>query len=266
MGLTILAATLFLLIGIILSLLGSGGALLTIPVLVYIFDINPYWATSYSMLIMGLSNWTASIYNIRQQNILYQVAWFYALPGLAVTYLIRKMILPLIPQTLLEYGEFKLSKESLIMFLLSFLILFTALRTLKKKEFNDLPLLNLAPQQYILHGACIGLITGFVGAGGGFLIVPLLAYRSNIPIKQAIATSLFIISITTSLGFLGDLNSSIIIDWNFITLCSIFSIMGVLIANTVKEKLSDQFLKKMYGYFILCLGILVLIVEIKKMI
>lgn len=265
MELYVVGALLFFLIGVVLSLLGSGGAILTIPVLVYVFDVNPYWATSYSMFIMGLSNWTATIDNIRKKYILYKIGLYFAIPGLLVTFLVRRFVLPDIPDTVFKNELMHVSKGSALMLVFSFLIFVTAIRTLKSKHVHENVPMAFTPVKSMFQGAAIGLITGFVGAGGGFLIVPILVLSSKIPIRQAIATSLFVISITTSLGFLGDLNPSVYMDWPFLIYCATFCVAGVLVANSIKDKFTSKTLKLIFGYFILSLSILIFIIEINKL-
>src|SRR5690554_7628898 len=123
MEIFVIGAILFFCIGIVLSLIGSGGAILTIPVLVYVFDVNPYWATSYSMFIMGISNWIATIDNIKRQHILYKLGLYFAVPGLIVTYIIRRFILPVIPDIIFENSLIIISKGNVIMLVFSLLIL-----------------------------------------------------------------------------------------------------------------------------------------------
>lgn len=266
MSLLITGIILFFLIGVVLSLIGSGGAILTIPILVYVFDINPYLATSYSMFIMGVSNWIATVDNIKKQQVFYKTGFYFAIPGLIVTYLIRRFVLPIIPEVIFSTPSISISKGSVIMILFSMLILVAAIKTLRKKDDSE----SNKPmgQNYIkniFQGAGIGLVTGFVGAGGGFLIVPALIFTSGIQMRNAIATSLFIISITTTLGFIGDFNSAINIDWRFLILCTVSSISGITLANSIKDRFTNQGLKSFFGYFILTLSILVFFIEIYKL-
>lgn len=265
MNVMILGALLFFIIGGILSLIGSGGAILTIPILVYIYKIDPYWATSYSMFIMGISNWAATIDNIKKRYVLYKTGLLFAIPALIVTFFIRKLVLPILPEVFLENRLMTITKGNAIMIVFSFLILFAAIRTLKNKQVESITFDPNHSLKNILQGAGVGIVTGFVGAGGGFLIVPALILTSNIQMRYAIATSLFIISITTSLGFLGDLNSTIEWDWKFLLYCTFFSVIGVVVTNTIKERFSINSLKLFFGYFILALGVLVFFMEMAKM-
>lgn len=265
MDLYILGAFLFILIGMVLNLLGSGGALLTIPVLVYVFDINPYWATSYSMFIMGISNWTATIDNVKRNLIYYRIGLYFAIPGLIVTFFIRRFILPIVPDMIFENEFLSISKGSAIMLTFAFLIFYTAIRALKRKVSIEYSTIQFSPLINILRGAGIGIVTGFVGAGGGFLIVPALLFTVRMPMKAAVATSLFVISITTLLGFLGDFNPAIQMDWLLLILCTVFSVLGVFITNFIKDRFTNRILKLIFGYFLLALSILVFLIEINKL-
>lgn len=265
MELYILGAFLFVLIGVILSLLGSGGALLTIPVLVYIFDVDPYWATSYSMFIMGVSNWAATIDNIKKNLIYYKIGLCFAIPGLLVTFIIRRFILPIVPDVLFESDVLSFTKGSAIMLSFAILMFYTAIKTFRRKNTIEYSRIEFSPVINILQGAAIGLVTGFAGAGGGFLIVPALLFTVKMPMKEAAATSLFIISITTFLGFFGDFNPAIEMDWTLIIFCTAFSILGILITSFIKDTFSNKFLKTSFGYFILGLSLLVFYIEINKL-
>lgn len=266
MGMFIIGILLFFLIGIILSLIGSGGAILTIPVLVYLFNIDSVLATSYSMFIMGISNWVATFDNIKNNTILYKMGLVFAIPGLFVTYSIRRYILPSIPDIIFKNSFITVNKGSVIMLVFAVLIFIAAVRTLRNNKITNLN----APTIYnyyknALQGAGVGIVTGFVGAGGGFLIVPALAFTSKLPMRNAVATSLFIISITTSLGFLGDRNYFTDMNWKFLLSCTICSVVGVLAANLIKNRFNNRGLKLLFGYVIFLLGVFVLLIEVMKL-
>lgn len=266
MGMLIIGVILFFIIGVILSLIGSGGAILTIPVLVYLFNVDSVLATSYSMFIMGISNWVATFDNIKSNTIFYKMGLVFAIPGLFVTYSIRRIVLPIIPDIIFKNSFIIVNKCSGIMLVFAILIFIAAVRTLRNNNisnFNTPIVYNY--YKNALQGAGVGIVTGFVGAGGGFLIVPALAFTSKLPMRNAVATSLFIISITTSLGFLGDRNYFTNMNWKFLITCTICSVLGVFTANLIKNRFNNRGLKLLFGYVIFLLGVFVLITELLKL-
>jgi len=264
--LIVIGAILFFIIGLVLSLIGSGGAILTIPVLVYIFDIDPYLATSYSMFIMGASNWIATIDNIKKSLILYRPGLFFSVPGLIITYFTRRFVLPYIPDILFKNELFFFTKSNAIMLVFTILMFIAAIKSLRGKDAtnNVLPI-NFNYKLLATYGAAVGLVTGFVGAGGGFLIIPAFVFIFKTPMIHAIATSIFIIAINTSLGFIGDLNPTISINWPFLVFLMGSSISGVILANKLKHRLSNEFLRNFFGLVIFFLAIFVSINELYKL-
>lgn len=262
----LIGTILFFLIGVVISLLGGGGSILTVPVLVYIFGISPHKATSYSLFLVGMSNWIAAIDSIRKKLVLYKQALYFAVPGLIVTFSVRRFVLPYLPEILWHTSIFTLTKGTGIMLIFALIMFWAAVKSLRGKNApgNDLPK-SYNFKIIALQGAGVGLVTGFVGAGGGFLIIPALVFTSKIPMKNAVATSLLIISITTTLGFLGDFNPSITIDWSFLLYYTGMAILGVLVANQIKSKFSNTFLRLTFGYLILIISLFIFYTEQEKL-
>lgn len=254
---------LFFIIGAVISLLGGGGSILTVPILVYLFAIDPHTATSYSMFLVGCSNWVATLDSMKKKIVLYKQALYFAIPGLIVTFSVRRFVLPYLPQDLWTTPYFVLDKGTGIMIFFATIMLWAAIKSLKGRNAPG----NEMPDSYnypiiILQGIGVGMVTGFVGAGGGFLIIPALVFTSKIPMKNAVATSLLIIAITTTLGFLGDFNPTVTIHWNFLLFYTAISILGVLVANKYKDRFSNKFLRLAFGYLILILSIFIFVTQI----
>jgi uncharacterized membrane protein YfcA len=113
----------------------------------------------------------------------------------------------------------------------------------------------------IIEGFVVGILTGLVGAGGGFLIIPALVLFANLPMKRAVATSLMIISIKSLIGFLGDIGN-IEIDWEFLLIFSILSIIGIIIGIYLSNFIDGKKIKKAFGWFVLVMAIYIIIKEI----
>ena len=113
-----------------------------------------------------------------------------------------------------------------------------------------------------LLGILIGLVSGFVGAGGGFLIVPTLLIFAKSPIKTAVGTSLFIVSAQSLIGFTGDIMRNQIIDWKLLEFFTLASIIGIFMGNFISKKMDDTKLKIGFGWFVLAMGFYIIIREL----
>ncbi|HEY9342962.1 MAG TPA: sulfite exporter TauE/SafE family protein [Hanamia sp.] len=261
----IIGTILFILVGATLSLLGGGGSILTVPVLVYVFGIEPHLATSYSMFLVGTGNWVAAIDSMKKKIVLYKQGLYFAIPGLIVTFMVRRFVLPYLPDYLVRTPHLAITRGNGIMLLFAVLMLVAAIKSLRGRNAPG----DILPNHYnykiiALQGLGVGLVTGLVGAGGGFLIIPALVFTSKVPMKNAVATSLMIIGITTTLGFLGDFNPSIHINWGFLLYYTAIALIGVLIANHYKDRFSNKFLRLAFGYLILVLSLFIFYTEGSK--
>ena len=241
--------------GSVLSLLGAGGSILTMPVLVYLFSIPAVEATSYSLLLVGLTALLGSIGYFRQGTIDIKTAIIFGIPSILGVLLARHYLLPAIP------SEFKLgiliTKDFLIMFVFSVLMILAALMMMKKnnpkKDDNqDVPKNKFA--LVMLEGLVVGGVTGFVGAGGGFLIIPALVLLAGLEMKIAVGTSLIIIALKSIIGFGGDLFGGFQTDWIFVFYVMIATLVGVLVGNFLSRKFTGEQLKKYFGIMVLAIG------------
>lgn len=250
-------------IGLSLGLIGGGGSILTVPALVYLMHVEPVLATAYSLFIVGLSSLIGSVNYMKKGLVSYKTAAVFAIPSLTAVFLTRKYLVPAIPAEILTLGDFVLTKDLAIMLFFAIIMVaaaYSMIRSGKKKdaepgeiEFNY-PLI-------ILEGAVVGVLTGIVGAGGGFLIIPALVILAKLPMKMAVGTSLLIISVKSLIGFLGDISERII-DWNFLALFSAFAIAGILIGSFVSKYVPSGKLKGAFGWFVLVMGVYIIAKEL----
>lgn len=251
------------LIGLTLGLIGGGGSILTVPVLVYILGVNPILATAYSLFIVGLSSLVGAVKNAKTGNIDYKTGFVFAVPSFTAVYFTRRILVPEIPEEVFGLSNWTLTKDIAIMLFFAFVMLLAAISMIKgrseemvpkSKQFNY-PLI-------IIEGLVVGTITGLVGAGGGFLIIPALVLLAGLPMKKAIGTSLMIISIKSLIGFTGDLSTSLVIDWNFLLKFSGLAVLGILIGSYLSKSIEGSKLKIAFGYFVLIMAIVVIIKEL----
>jgi uncharacterized membrane protein YfcA len=220
-------------------------------------------ATSYSLFIVGVSASIGSIQHIIKKNIELKKGMMFAIPAMIMVFMTRKFLIPILPDPFINFTNFTVSLDITLLILFSVVMILAAISMIKgraKIEANDQSKksnINLIPQ-----GVAVGTVTGLVGAGGGFLIVPALVLLAKIPMKKAVATSLLIIFINSAIGFTGDLvNATFPIDWQFLVLFSGVSVIGIFLGTYLSKFLDDKTLKKGFGYFILIMGIGIIIKE-----
>ena len=253
-----------LVIGLVLGLTGGGGSILAVPFLFYIVKVGSMnIATSYSLFIVGVSSAIGSVQHIVKKNIEFKKGMLFAIPAMVMVFMTRKFILPMLPDPFINMNGFQVSLDITLLILFALIMVLASISMIKgrsklESESSDKPNINLIPQ-----GIAVGTVTGLVGAGGGFLIVPALVLLAKIPMKRAVATSLLIIFINSSIGFTGDLiNATMKIDWPMLLSFSGISVIGIFLGTFIGKFTDDKLLKKIFGYFILTMGIMIIIKEL----
>ncbi|WP_304064531.1 sulfite exporter TauE/SafE family protein [Pedobacter glucosidilyticus] len=252
------------LIGVSLGLIGGGGSILTVPVLVYLFGIHPLLATSYSLFIVGTTSLIGSYNNFKNNLVSVKTALYFGAASIITVFLTRKFLVPNIPHYLFTVAGFEFTSSVFTMVLFAILMLAASISMIKNgslaapdKECTDcIKFLKL-----LGYGVAIGVITGLLGAGGGFLLIPALVFLVKLPMKKAIGTSLLIIALNSLIGFAGDLGH-FQIDWIFLLTISAIAIAGIFIGGIIGKKIAGDKLKKGFGWFVLLMGIYILIKEI----
>lgn len=262
----LLGYILAVLVGISLGLMGSGGSILTVPILVYVMTVSPILATAYSLFVVGTTAFIGSIKNAYEKKIDFRKVMIFGIPSIIAVLITRRYLLPIVPQTLFEINGFIVTKPVFIMVLFAIVMIMASVTMLKSpkgtSQFGEnTPIKYNYPLIFVL-GISIGLLAGFVGSGGGFLIIPALVILAKTPIKKAMATSLCIIAIQSSIGFLGDVQNNIPIDWNLLLRFTLAAIVGVFIGLALSKKIAAGKLKKGFGWFVLTMGIYILLKEL----
>ena len=253
-------------VGISLGLIGSGGSILTVPILVYVMGINPVLATGYSLFIVGSTALVGGVQSAIQKKVDVKTVLIFGIPSIAAVYATRMWLVPLIPNELFSIGSLVITKSIALMLLFAVVMILASISMIKSGEKKDQSYEN-APMKYnypmiLLEGAVVGLLTGLVGAGGGFLIIPALVILARMPMKLAVGTSLFIIAAKSLIGFIGDLQGSEVIDWTLLGSFTGFAVVGIFIGIWLSKKISGDKLKKAFGWFVLVMGIYIIIKEI----
>ncbi|NDP27110.1 MAG: sulfite exporter TauE/SafE family protein [Flavobacterium sp.] len=250
-------------VGATLGMLGSGGSILSVPILVYVMGIEPSLATAYSLFVIGTTSFVGGIHKAKQRLVDFNKVVLFGIPAVISVFVTRKILVPKIPNIIFSTEYFILTKSILIMVIFAFVMIFASVRMikpLKEKMITNTEKLNY--YKIALMGIFIGLVSGFVGAGGGFLIVPTLLFFAKTPMKMAVGTSLFIVAAQSLIGFTGDIMSNQIIDWKLLQYFTFASILGIFIGNFISKKVEDEKLKTSFGWFVLAMGIYIIIREL----
>ncbi len=253
-------------IGISLGMIGSGGSILTVPVLVYLMGVNPLLATTSSLFIVGITSLTGSIRAYAKRQVDFKAVTEFGIPSILSIFVTRHYLLPELPDTIFAIGNLIVSKEMFLMVVFALLMLVASITMIRSHEMT----VTIAEEEKIRHekvlplmllGLCIGAVTGLLGAGGGFLIIPTLVLFLKLSMKTAVGTSLFIIAINSLFGFLFSLKQ-FEFNWTILISFTILSIIGIFIGSKLAEKISGTSLKKGFGWFVLVMGIYIIIKEL----
>ncbi len=252
-----------ILMGLSLGLIGGGGSILTVPILVYLFRVDAVLATAYSLFIVGLVSLVGSVSHIRQQNVEMRTAIVFGIPSIIAVFLTRLYLIPLIPAKLFSIGSLEVTKPIALLLLFAIIMLMASYSMLKKSKpkITDGEIKFNYPLIF-LEGSLVGVVTGMVGAGGGFLIIPALVILANIPMKKAVGTSLLIIAAKSLIGFTGDVGADTNIDWLFLMVFSSISVVGILLGTYLSRFVSNEKLKPAFGWFVLVMGIYIISKEL----
>ncbi len=263
----ILGFLIAIIVGLTMGLLGGGGSILAVPIFVYILNIETVIATGYSLFVVGAAALVGAYRYFQQGLVNLKIALIFGAPSLIMVYLTRAYIVPALPDPFLSFDYFILTKNAalivffaIIMLISSTLMILKGAKQQKKDDTKEISKKPLNIPFLIIDAALVGLIAGLVGAGGGFLIVPSLVFLARIPMKEAIATSLFIIAINSLLGFLGDWQQHEI-DWRFLLPFTSFTIVGILLGTHFCKYVPAARLKQIFGYMVLLIAFFILYKE-----
>lgn len=252
------------LIGVSLGLLGGGGSILTVPILHYIFGLNASESTALSLFVVGLTAAAGAVAYARRKEIAWKEGLIFAAPSLSSVYAIRRFVHPRLP-TQFEFVHFTMSKDTFILLFFSTVMLFAATAMIKpsgaKKPAGQIQLSPARMVQIVFKGILVGVVTGFVGAGGGFLIVPALAILIGLDMKRAVGTSLVVIALNSLIGFTGALSAGTNINLPVLMSVTGASLIGMMGGTKLVAKVSSEKLKPAFGWFVLVMGSFILIKE-----
>ncbi len=251
--------------GLSLGLIGGGGSILTVPILVYLFSQNPLDATTGSLFVVGTTALAGAFSNALKKNIDFKTAVLFSIPSFAGVYVARHYILPSLPDVIYDGQGIILTKALLVMSAFAILMVLAARAMIRSgggSASTPSPKENLATIGG--NGFFVGVATGFVGAGGGFLIIPALVILLKLPMSLAVGTSLAIIAANSIFGFLISVNSQPL-NWQLLVVIAGLGVVGIFVGQAFRKLVKESVLKKGFGYFVLVVGTLVLIDQLVKL-
>lgn len=236
-------------VGIALGLLGGGGSILTVPLLAYVAGMDAKQAIATSLLVVGVTSAVGAVSHARAGRVQWRTGLIFGAAGMAGAYA-GGLLARFIPGTVLLIG-------------FAVMMIATAVAMLRGRK-------NVQPTEgahrmpvpkIIAEGLVVGLVTGLVGAGGGFLVVPALALLGGLPMPVAVGTSLIVIAMKSFAGLAGYL-SSVQIDWGLALAVTAAAVVGALIGARLTAMIDPDALRKAFGWFVLGMSSVILAQEI----
>lgn len=254
-----------MLVGVSLGMLGAGGSILTIPILIYFFHIDPLHATTYSFFIVGFTAFFGAAKNVRNGTVQLMPAVYFAVTGGIVIFLVRNYLLDAIPEILFSFQDVSITKDLFILLFFSVIMIVSGISMIMQASKNiasENSLHDVSILKLILLGFLVGFVIAFAGVGGGFLITPALIVFAGLNVKKAIGTSLCIISLNSFTGFFSSLHLHEDMNWNLLFLFVLLAAVGVFIGMYLSKGIENRKMKKIFGGFILAVGIFILLKEL----
>ncbi|MER6098619.1 sulfite exporter TauE/SafE family protein [Streptomyces sp. NPDC001728] len=244
---TALIVAVSLLIGVSLGILGGGGSILTVPILVYLVGQETKEAIATSLFVVGVTSLAALVPHARAHRVRWRTGLLFGAFSMVGAYAGGR-VAEYIPGTIL------LIAFALMMLATAYAMLRKPRDAAKKARpaHSDLPLKHIA-----VEGLVVGAVTGLVGSGGGFLVVPALAILGGLPMGIAVGTSLLVIAMKSFAGLAGHL-SGVSIDWGVAMTVTVAAVIGSLIGARLAGRIPQDALRKAFGWFVVVMGVFVL--------
>ncbi|USL95920.1 sulfite exporter TauE/SafE family protein [Riemerella anatipestifer] len=250
-------------IGLVLGLMGGGGSILSVPVFAYLFGLDAVTSTTLSLFVVACNGLVGSLGHFKEKQIHLNTALLFGIPSVLGVLFSRRVVVPHLPEYIINRWGICLTKDMFLLILFASLMLLASYKMIvgSKAEPHTLTASPARNMMLISQGLLVGIITGLVGAGGGFLIIPALVMILGLKMKEAIGTSLLIITLSSTIGFISSLDK-VAIDWQFLLSFTGLSILGVLLGLALSKRVDGKKLKPAFGWFVLGMGVYILIKEL----
>jgi uncharacterized membrane protein YfcA len=257
-ALTVTGYLSLMLTGVVLGLLGAGGSILGVPILVYLLGVSPVAATGYSLVLVGTTALVGAFQYIRRGYAHPRMAVLYGAPAMLGVYLSRRVVFPAVPDPALSVGATVVAKDTLVMLVFAAFMTVASRKMIRSGSLDDTD--EYRPHRHVpawvisMLGIAVGVLTGFVGAGGGFLILPVLVLMGGLPMRMAIGTSLLVIAVQSLIGFVGEIQAAESIDYVFVGSILVPPFVGIFAGTWLNRKAHPSGLKTAFGWFLLAVG------------
>ncbi|WP_206518264.1 sulfite exporter TauE/SafE family protein [Rhodococcus sp. X156] len=243
-----LTVTLAVVVGLALGLLGGGGSILMVPLLVYVAGMDAKEAIAASLVVVGVTSAVSVVGHARGGRVRWRTGLLFGAAGMAGA-LVGGLLGGHLPAQLLMIG-------------FAAMMVATAVAMLRGRKESDAATAHaqLPVGRVLLDGAAVGLVTGLVGAGGGFLVVPALALLAGLPMGVAVGTSLLVIAMKSFAGLTGYL-ATVSIDWSLVGAITAAAVVGSLLGARLVDRIPADALRRAFGWFVLAMGAFVLVQE-----
>ena len=254
------------LVGLVMGFMGAGAAIMALPIFQFLFQIDDIKvATAYSGFVAGVTATFGVIQKAISKEVNYRVGAIFAIPAVTGFFISRRYLQRLLLDSM---SGFIIDGELLLMGLFSIALILAAISMFRGRK--DVAGQEVSTRNYIsafIMGVLVGIFTGVLGLGGGFMIIPVLVSFIGLSMKEAVGTSLFVVALKSLIGGVsGDLlNPEISINWSFLLTFSALAVGGILLGLFLSTFVSGHRLKKAFGFFLLAMGVLVLGTRIQKL-
>ena len=243
-----------LLVGLVLGLIGGGGAILTVPILVYVFRVPATQATGYSLFLVGVTSLVGSLVQWRRGMVALPVAFRFGFPATIATLLTRRLLVPALPASIFLMGhEVPRDRLTMIIFSLLMLAAATGMMRMGRATSDKCQVRADCGRLSWIIGSGVGVLAGIFGVGGGFLIIPSLSFICGIPIRLAVGTSLTIVAAQSLVGFVGAATGAV--EWPLLLALTGLSLAGTTVGLILSTKLRPDQLKVGFSWFVLAVGL-----------
>lgn len=243
-----LLASIALVIGVSLGLIGAGGAIVAVPAFVYLGGIDPNLADGYALFVVAISSAVAVAMQLKERMIDWKtIAWF-GPSTIASLILVRGYLDQFVPHStqMLFFG----------------LILVVAAAAMMRNRSDSATPKQSNPLLLSAFGLIVGGIGGLLGVGGGFLMTPALALWAGLDMKRAVASSLVLISVNSATGVVVDLAQGYAYDWSFVAAFTALTVVGIITGTLLSRRLDSKILRTIFGWVVLAIGLVVLSIEL----
>jgi uncharacterized membrane protein YfcA len=252
----IFGIALALAVGLVMGLVGAGGSILTVPIMVYVLGVDAVTATAYSLLVVGATSAVGAIGYWRRGLVDRATALWFAAPAVVAVFSVRRFVIPALPETFGTVGPLALTREVAILLLFALIMALSSVAMIRQPPEPPAgdpaaPPARRHPWRPVVEGVVVGSVTGLVGAGGGFAIIPALVVWAGLPMRVAVGTSLTIIAFKSLVGFGGDGANYREFDWVLLAAFTGLASLGVVLGGRLSHRVPAELLRRGFGWFVL---------------